>query len=103
LDVAQGSHPRKHLPITLSRRGEAAGSKNPFLLVDNRGDMQILVGVHATDDATRHRCFPVHYQPPGSTVPQRLRQDRLHGQDSNATDWSGPSWVTGIGEAKHHH
>lgn len=34
---------------------------------------------------------------PGSTI-ERLRQDRLQGQDSNVTRWSGPSRVTGNGD-----
>ena len=64
--------------------------------------MQILVGVHAPNHATPRAFFHVHSEPPGSTVLRRLRPDRMRGQDSHVTMRSGPSWVTGIGEAKPH-
>src|SRR5512134_3777837 len=102
LDLPKRSHPGKHLPITLAGRGKASGFQNTILFINDRSDMQILMGVHAPDDATPGAFFHVHSEPPGSSVLRRLRPERMHGQDSHVTMRSGPSWVTGIGEAKPH-
>jgi hypothetical protein len=52
LDIAEGSHPGKHLPIPLASCRKASGSDNTILLVNHSRDMQILVGVHAAHDAS---------------------------------------------------
>lgn len=73
-----------------------------ILLVDDRRDMQILVRVHAPNDTALASFDAIHSQPPACTVDERLRRDRVRGQDSHETMRSGPSRVTGIGEAKPH-
>ena len=85
LDLPEGSPPDEHLPTALRGRGEAPGSDKPILFADDRRDMQILVGVHAADGATSCAFPSVHFGPPGSTVVRRLPQDRVRGQDSDAT------------------
>jgi len=52
LDIPQGSHPGKHLPISLASRRKASGSDHTILLVNHSRDMQVLVGVHAAHDAS---------------------------------------------------
>jgi hypothetical protein len=52
LDLAEGSHPGEHLPISLTRRCEALGSQNTITVIDNGRDMQIFVGVNAANDAS---------------------------------------------------
>ena len=86
LDLTEGSHPGEHLPIALAGRGEALASQNTVAFIDDRRDMQILVGVHTADNASLPaRVLDVHSKPPGSTVLRRLRQDRVRGQDSHVT------------------
>jgi hypothetical protein len=52
LKLTEGSHPGEHLAIALPGGGEASRLDDPVLLVNDRCDVQILVGVDATDDAT---------------------------------------------------
>jgi hypothetical protein len=69
LDLTKGSHPGEHLPVTLSGRGKALAPQNTVTFINDGGDMQILVGVHAANDMSPC-CVPdVHSKPPGSTVP----------------------------------
>ena len=99
--LTEGSHPGEHLTITLPGGGEASRSDNPILFVDDRCDVQILVGIDASNNATLSFGYR-HSQPPALTMRQWLRRDRMRGQDSHETMRSGPSRVTGIGEAKPH-
>jgi hypothetical protein len=85
LDPTERPHPSEHWPISLTRRGKASGSQNPILVIDDRRDMQILVGVHTAGVAAPRPFLHVHAEPPGSTVLRRLRQDRGRGQDSHLT------------------
>ena len=55
LDVPERSHPCQHLPVSLTGGGEASGSQNAILFVDDGRDVQILVGIDAADDAAA--CF----------------------------------------------
>ena len=98
----EGSHPGEHLAITLPGGGEASRFDDPVLFVDDRCDMQILVGIDAADDATFSFLDNCHSQPPALTMHGWLHWDRMRGQDSHETMRSGPSRVTGIGEAKPH-
>jgi hypothetical protein len=102
LKLTEGSHPNEHLAITLPGGGEASRFDDPVLFVDNRCDVQILVGVDAADDATLSFFDNCHSQPPALTMHEWLHRDRMRGQDSHETMRSGPSRVTGIGEAKPH-
>jgi hypothetical protein len=45
LQVPEGAHPGEHLPIALAGRGEGLRSNDPILLVNNRCDVKILVGI----------------------------------------------------------
>jgi hypothetical protein len=51
LERSEGSHPGKHLPVPLSRCGEALAPENAVLIIDNGGDMQILMRVDTAADA----------------------------------------------------
>jgi hypothetical protein len=50
LYVAEGPHPGPHQAITLPCGGKAICTKNPILVIYDRCDMQIFVGIDATDD-----------------------------------------------------
>jgi hypothetical protein len=50
LYVAEGTHPGQHQAISLPRGGKALCTKNPILVIYDRCDMQIFVGIDATDD-----------------------------------------------------
>ncbi len=39
LDLTEGSHPGEHLPVTLTRRGEALGSQDTVAFIDDGRDM----------------------------------------------------------------
>src|SRR5580693_7363416 len=47
LQVAEGAHPGEHLAIALTGGGERSRSENSILLVDDRCDVQILMGIDA--------------------------------------------------------
>ena len=85
LQVAKRPHPGQHLPIALAGRGETMSSQNAILFVHDRRDMQIFVRIHAADDATLYSFDDSHSQPPALTVHERLRRDRIRGQDSHET------------------
>ena len=64
LQVAECAHPCEHLAIALTGGGEAPCSDNPILLIDDRCDVKILMGIDASNNATRpFGCR--HFQPPG--------------------------------------
>ena len=52
LQVTEGPHPGEHLAIALTGGGEGSRFDHPILLIHDRCDMKILVGIHAADDAT---------------------------------------------------
>lgn len=52
-DVADGAHPGQHRPVAGPGGGKELHSQNPVAAVDDRGDVQVLVGVHTTDDDRR--------------------------------------------------
>jgi hypothetical protein len=66
LQVTEGAHPGEHLAIALTGGGEGSRSDNPILLIDDRCDMKILMGIDAANNA---RCSFVyrHSQPPALT------------------------------------
>jgi len=64
LQVAEGAHPCEHLTITLTGGGEASRSDNPILFVDDRCDVQILVGIDTSNNVMRSFGYR-HSQPPG--------------------------------------
>lgn len=60
--------------------------------------MQILVCVDAADNGgVAYVCLDFQVLSFGLT--ERIRQDQLQGQDGHVAGWSGPSRVTGNGEA----
>ena len=85
LQVTEGSHPGEHLAITLTGGGEASRFDDPILFVDDRCDVQILMGIDAANDATLPSFDDRHSQPPALTMHERLRRDRMRGQDSHET------------------
>jgi hypothetical protein len=74
LDLTEGSHPGKHLSVTLPGRGKALAPQNTVAFIDDGRDMQILMGVDAANDMSLCLVPDVHSEPPGSTVLRRLRQ-----------------------------
>ena len=70
---------------TLAGGGETMSSQNAILFVHDPRDMQIFVRIHAADDATLYSFDDSHSQPPALTVHERLRRDRMLGQDSHET------------------
>lgn len=99
--LAKGSHPGKHVTIALPGGRERTRAHHSILRIDDGRDVQILVCVDTADNGGGgYVCLDVHVLSSGST--EWLRQDQLHGQDSHVTGWSGPSRVTGNGEANPH-
>src|SRR3984885_3253661 len=66
LQVTEGPHPGEHLAIALTGGGEGSRFDHPILLIHDRCDMKILVGIHAADDATCSFVYR-HSQPPALT------------------------------------
>ena len=60
---AERSHPGEHLPVSLSGRGKASRSQNTVTFIDDRRDMQIFVGIDASDDSPCRTCFHIHVLP----------------------------------------
>ena len=52
LKLTEGSHPGEHLAIALPGGGEGSRFDDPILFVDDRCDVQILMGIDAADNAT---------------------------------------------------
>jgi hypothetical protein len=67
LQVAECAHPGEHLAIALTGGGEAPCSDNPILLIDHRCDVKILMGIDASNNATRSFGYR-HSQPPALTI-----------------------------------
>src|ERR1700723_1311655 len=85
LQVTEGPHPGEHLAIALTGGGEGSRFDHPILLIHDRCDMKILVGIHAADDATCSFVYR-HSQPPALTSTNgftgsnaRTGQSRDHG------------------------
>src|SRR3954469_5410714 len=102
LDLTEGSHPSEHLSVTLPSRGKALAPQHTVVFIDDGRYVQILVGVYATNDMLLCWVSDVHSEPPWCDRVSTAPPDRVRGQDSHVTRWSGPSRVTGIGEAKPH-
>ena len=66
MQVTEGAHPGEHLAIALTGGGEGSRFDNPILLIDDRCDVKILMGIHAADDATCSFVYR-HSQPPALT------------------------------------
>ena len=85
LQVTEGPHPSEHLAIAVTCGGEGSRSDNPILLIHDRCDVKILMGIHAADDATCSFVYR-HSQPPALTSTNcfagpnaRTGQSRDHG------------------------
>src|SRR5271156_3141387 len=63
LKLTEGSHPGEHLAIALPGGGEGSRFHDPILFVDDRCDVQILMGIDASNNATRS-FDDRHSQPP---------------------------------------
>src|SRR5580700_4822084 len=66
VQVTEGAHPGEHLAIALTGGGEGSRFDNPILLIHDRRDVKILMGIHAADDATCSFVYR-HSQPPALT------------------------------------
>ena len=64
--LTEGSHPGEHLAIALTGGGEGSRFDDPILLIHDRCDVKILMGIHAADDATCSFVYR-HSQPPALT------------------------------------
>src|SRR5215213_807632 len=60
LNLAERPHPGEHLPIALAGRGKAPGSQNTILFINDRRDMQVLVGIDTTHNPTPSSLFHAH-------------------------------------------
>ena len=76
--------------------------EKPVAFINDRGNMHVLMGVDAAHDGTRLIFLTVHFQYLLARPLFDGFADRVRGQDSHETKRSGPSRVTGIGEAKPH-
>ena len=63
LKLTEGAHPGEHLAIALPGGGEGSRFDDSILFVDDRCDVQILVGIDASNNATRS-FDDSHSQPP---------------------------------------
>ena len=80
---------------------QSFGPQNTVAFIDDGRDMQILMGVHAANDMA-DSIFLDPFRASWFDRASTASPDRVRGQDSHVTRWSGPSRVTGIGEAKPH-
>ena len=85
LKLTEGSHPGEHLTIALPGGGEGSRFHDPILFVDHRCDVQVLMGVDASNKATLSFGYS-HSQPPALTCTNgfagpnaRTGQSRDHG------------------------
>ena len=100
LKLTEGSHPGEHLAIALPGGGEGSRFHDPILFVDDRCDVQILMGIDASNNATRSFGYG-HSQPPVD-LHEWLRRAQCADRTVTRPWRSRPSRVTGIGEAKPH-
>ena len=85
--LAERAHPGEHLLVAVPGCCEALASENPVMLVDDGGDVEILVGIDAADDeAAVMSSLDFHGGSPEAGMYWRSRQHRMPGQDSNATE-----------------
>jgi hypothetical protein len=52
LQLSEGEHPGEHLAIALTGGGEGSCSDHLILLINDRCDVQILMGIDAANNAT---------------------------------------------------
>lgn len=62
---AERAHPGKHLAIALACGGKAARAKNPITLIDDSGNVEVLVGVDTASDVGGQARVVVHGSDPG--------------------------------------
>ncbi len=85
LKLTEGSHPGEHLAIALPGGGEGSRFHDPILFVDDCRDVQILMSIDASNNATRsfddrHSQPPVDRASMASPEPNaRTGQSRDHG------------------------
>ena len=99
--LTEGSHPGEHLAIALPGGGEGSRLHDPILFVDDRRDVQILMGIDASNNATHSFAYS-HSQPPALTLHEWLCRAQCADRTVTRPWRSRPSRVTGIGEAKPH-
>src|SRR4029077_19118073 len=87
---------------TLPGGGEASRFDDPILFVDDRCDVQILMSIDAANDATLPSFNDRHSQPPALTITNGFTGTECADRTVTRPWRSGPSRVTGIGEAKPH-
>src|SRR3984957_11678628 len=101
LKLTEGSHPGEHLTIALPGGGEGSRFHDPILFVDDRCDVQVLMGVDASNNATLSFGYS-HSQPPALTCTNGFAGAQCADRTVTRPWRSRPSRVTGIGEAKPH-
>jgi hypothetical protein len=102
LKLTEGEHPGEHLAIALPGRGEGSCSEDPILLIDNRCDVKILMSIDAADNVSLSPFDDRHSQPPDCHALTGFTGTECADRTVTRPWRSGPSRVTGIGEAKPH-
>ena len=102
LKLTEGEHPGEHLAIALPGRGEGSCSEDPILFIDYRCDVKILMGIDAADNVSLSPFDDRHSQPPDCHALTGFTGTECADRTVTRPWRSGPSRVTGIGEAKPH-
>src|SRR5208283_5746520 len=76
LQLTKGAHPGEHLAIALPGCGEGSCSEDPILLIDNRRDVKILVGVDAAGGVSLSPFDDRHSLASRLPCPNWLHRDR---------------------------
>ena len=90
--VSEGSHPCQHQLVAMPRCGKAMRSQHLVVGIDNSCNMEVFVCVNPTHDWDSLQRFRHGIILSGSF--RHTSPERMLGQDSHETKWSGPSWVT---------
>ncbi len=98
LKAPEGPHPGEHLAIPLPGGREAFHAKKPVNMVDDRGDVQILVGIDTTDNERIHS----HGLAPSFRNLNVARQEECRGRTVTRPDGHALLGSPCIFEAKPH-
>ena len=101
LKLTEGSHPGEHLTIALPGCGEGSRFHDPILFVDDRCDVQVLMGIDASNNAALSFSLQP-FQASDFDLQEWLRRAQCADRTVTRPWRSRPSRVTGIGEAKPH-
>jgi len=103
LDEAIAKYGKPVIMNTDSRAccGKAMRCQHLVILIDNGCDVEVFVCIDTTQDWDGLLRFG-HGIMPFSGSFKHISPERMHGQDSRETIWSGPSWARGILETRPH-